>query len=85
MNTRLLSLKVAADADDKLFIAVPCCVQAINSAWYDKLHPNQTRIRDKLALFTGIVTCGLAAPLCVDYLEDDKVRIERTIVSDWSD
>jgi hypothetical protein len=80
VNSHLLSLKVAADADDKLFIAQPCCVQAINSAWFDKLHPNQTRIRDQLALFTGVVTCGLAAPLCVDYLQSDTVRIEREIV-----
>jgi hypothetical protein len=45
-----LNLKVAADAEDELFIATPCCVEAMNNIWYDKLHPKQTK-RDKLNLF----------------------------------
>jgi hypothetical protein len=66
--------KVAADAQDELFIAAPCCVEAVNNIWYDKLHPKQTEITNRMTLFAGCVTLGLAAPLCVTYRTTKKVR-----------
>lgn len=68
-------LKVAADAGDKLFIATECSVEAMNNIWYDKLHPDQRRKRDILALVLGFITFGLLAPLAVTYREDETVRI----------
>ncbi|CAF3804623.1 unnamed protein product [Rotaria sp. Silwood1] len=38
---------VALDAVDKLFIATPCCVQAMNNIWFDKLHPEQIKYDDR--------------------------------------
>jgi hypothetical protein len=70
-----LNLKVAADAQDESFIARPCCVEAMNNIWYDKLHPDQTRKRDKLSLFIGFISIGLLAPIFVSYRESQKVRI----------
>jgi hypothetical protein len=66
--------KVAADARDELFIATPCCVEAINNIWYDKLHPDQTRKRDQLSLFFGFISLGLLAPVIVSYRTTEKVR-----------
>lgn len=68
-------LKVAAEAEDQLFISASCCVAAINNTWYDKLHPNQTRKRDILAMFCGLISLGLFAPFSVSYREVKKVRI----------
>jgi hypothetical protein len=66
-------LKVAADAGDELFIATPCCVEAMNNIWYDKLYPKQTK-RDKLNLFFGFISLGLLAPNIVSYRTGEKVR-----------
>jgi hypothetical protein len=68
-------LKVAADAEDELFIATPCCVEAMYNIWYDKLHPDQTKKRDKLNLFVGFISLGIVAPSFVSYLEAQEVRI----------
>lgn len=62
-----LCLKVAADAKDKLFIARPCCVQAMNNVWYDKIHQGQSRIRDEIAMGIGFFSFGLLAPFFVTY------------------
>ncbi|UJR26318.1 hypothetical protein I4U23_007656 [Adineta vaga] len=62
-------LQVAADAEDKLFIASPCSVQAMNNIWYDQLYPEQTRKRDIIALSVGFATFGLTAPASVSYRE----------------
>ncbi|CAF2882241.1 unnamed protein product [Rotaria sp. Silwood2] len=67
-------LQVASDADDQLFIAEPTCVQAMNNIWYDKLHPEQTNYYQRLALFSGIISLGLLAPVFVKYRENKEVR-----------
>ncbi len=67
-------MKVAADAQDKSFIATPCCVDAINNVWYDKLNPDQTRKRNKLSLFFGFISLGLLAPVIVSYRTTEKVQ-----------
>jgi len=67
-------LKVAHHAKDELFIAAPCCVQAVNNVWYDKLHPERTEITDRVSLFIGCVSLGLAAPIFVKYRTAKKVR-----------
>jgi len=67
-------LKVAADAKNKLFISTPTCVAAVNNVWYDKLHPEQTKIINKVQLFLGFVSLGLAAPVVVSYRKMNKVR-----------
>ncbi|CAF1472204.1 unnamed protein product, partial [Rotaria sordida] len=36
-------LQVASDADDKLFISAPSCVEAMRNVFYDKLFPEQTK------------------------------------------
>jgi len=69
-----LNLKVAADAQDELFIATSCCVEAMNNIWYDKLHPDQTEKRNKLSLFFGFISLGLLAPFYVSYRTTKKVR-----------
>ncbi len=65
--------KVAADADDKLFISTSCCVQALNNIWYDKLNPNQLRKRDQVALIAGFLSLGLLAPVVVKYRSKTEV------------
>lgn len=68
-------MQVAADAEDKSFIARPCCIEAMNNIWFDKLDPEQKRKRDILALIVGFLTLGLAAPLIVKYRKPESVRI----------
>jgi hypothetical protein len=75
IKNHLLYLKVAADAKDKLFIATPCSVQAMNNIWYDKLHPDKRRKRDLFALFIGVISLGFLAPFFVAYREGEVVRI----------
>ncbi|CAF4924916.1 unnamed protein product, partial [Rotaria sp. Silwood1] len=65
-------LQVAADANDKLFIATPCCVEAINNIWYDKLHPEQTSLRNRFYLFCAIISLGLLAPPLLEYRVKNK-------------
>ncbi len=69
-------MKVAADANDKLFIATPCSVQAMYNIWFDKIYPEQGRTRDLLALTTGFATFGLTAPPFVTFRECESVRID---------
>ncbi|CAF4917950.1 unnamed protein product [Rotaria sp. Silwood1] len=63
-------LQVASDADDKLFIATPCCVQTMNNIWFDKLHPEQITYSDRLKWFLSIISLGLLAPVIVAYREN---------------
>ncbi|CAF3862174.1 unnamed protein product [Rotaria sp. Silwood1] len=67
-------LQVASDADDKLFIATPCCVQTMNNIWFDKLHPEQITYSDRLKWFLSIISLGLLAPVIVAYRENKMVR-----------
>ena len=55
-------LQVADDATSRRFASHPCCRQAENSIWYDKLHSDQYQIRHYLGLLIGIWTFGLLAP-----------------------
>jgi glycerol-3-phosphate acyltransferase PlsY len=72
----ILFLKAAADAKDKLFIATPCCVQAMENIWFDKLNPEQSRTRDQVALTASVVTLGLTAPPFVTFRESKAVRTD---------
>ncbi|CAF3344944.1 unnamed protein product [Rotaria sp. Silwood1] len=67
-------LQVASDAQDKLFIAEPASIEAMNNIWYDKLHPEQASYRHRLALFFGIVSLGLLAPVFVKYRESKEIQ-----------
>ncbi|CAF2070799.1 unnamed protein product [Rotaria magnacalcarata] len=67
-------LQVASDAKDKLFIAEPCCSQAMDNIWYNKVHPDQKLKRRRLALFSGIISFGLLAPLFVKYRESKEIK-----------
>ncbi len=69
-----MSLKVAADAQDKLFLATQCCVAAVDNIWYNKLHPEQSSISHKVLLLFGLVSLGLIAPIVVSYRKIKKVR-----------
>ncbi|CAF3783975.1 unnamed protein product [Rotaria socialis] len=67
-------LQVASDAKDKLFIAAPCCSQAMDNIWYDKVDPDQKLKRRRLGLFFGIISFGLLAPLCVKYQQNKQIK-----------
>ncbi|CAF4602126.1 unnamed protein product [Rotaria sp. Silwood1] len=75
-------LQVASDAQDKLFIAEPASIEAMNNIWYDKLHPEQASYRHRLALFFGIVSLGLLAPVFVKYRESKEARKRKEAVSE---
>ncbi|CAF1069123.1 unnamed protein product [Adineta steineri] len=60
-------LQVAADAQDKLFIATPCCAQAINNIWCHNIHPKQSNKRKEIAMAIAIFSLGLLAPPFVKY------------------
>jgi hypothetical protein len=68
-------LKVASDAKDKLFISTPCCVQAMDNIWYGKLHPQQSRQRNRVSMVIGFFSLGLLAPFMVNYRKGAGVRI----------
>ncbi|CAF1409612.1 unnamed protein product, partial [Adineta steineri] len=65
-------LQIAANADNKLFLAHSCCVQALNNIWYDKLYPDQSKKRNRAALFIGFLSFGLLAPVFVEYRKEPK-------------
>ncbi|UJR22717.1 hypothetical protein I4U23_025751 [Adineta vaga] len=67
-------LQVAAHAEDKLFIATSCCVQAMNNIWFNKIHPDQSRKRDELGLAIGFVSFGLLAPPLVNFRKTPKIK-----------
>ena len=67
-------LKVAADADDKSFIATPCSVQAMENIWYDKMLPDNTK-SSPLSVILSILTFGLLAPAIITYRQCQLVRI----------
>ncbi|CAF1432957.1 unnamed protein product, partial [Adineta steineri] len=67
-------LQVAADAQDKLFIATPCCVQAMNNIWYNNIHPEQSKKRNELAMAIGLFSLGLLAPFFVTYRDPPKIK-----------
>ncbi|CAF1361372.1 unnamed protein product [Rotaria sordida] len=60
-------IQIAANAEDKLFIATPCCVQALNNIWYDKIQSQESRIRNYILLAIGFFSFGLLAPFLVTY------------------
>jgi hypothetical protein len=74
LKTDLIYFKVAADAQDKLFIATPCCVQAMDNIWYDKIFPEKSWM-NKFVIMIGIVTFGLLAPPFVTFRMKEEVRI----------
>ena len=59
--------KVAADAGDKLFIARPCCVQAIKNVWNDKIDPDRSQGLGRLSTAIGFSSLGLLGPVFVNY------------------
>lgn len=66
-------MKVASHADDKLFIAAHCSVQAMDNIWYDKLDPEKKGPWNWLRIIIGIISLGLLAPLLVPYRQSKKV------------
>ncbi|CAF1028475.1 unnamed protein product [Adineta ricciae] len=56
-------LQVADDANSKRFASHPCCRQAENSIWYDKLHSDQFHLRYYIGQLIGTWTLGLLAPI----------------------
>lgn len=68
-------LQVADDAESKRFASHPCCRQAENSIWYDKLHSDQYQIRHYAGLLAGIYTFGLLAPFTTRFRTIHQVNI----------
>ncbi|CAF1449983.1 unnamed protein product [Adineta steineri] len=66
-------LQIAADAKDKLFIATPCCVQAMNNIWYKNIHHEHSNKRNELAMVIGVFSLGLLAPFFVNYRDPPKI------------
>ncbi|CAF4055197.1 unnamed protein product, partial [Adineta steineri] len=66
-------LQIAADAKDKLFIATPCCVQAMNNIWYKNIHHEQSNKRNGIAMAIGLFSLGLLAPFFVNYRDPPKI------------
>jgi hypothetical protein len=58
---------MAADADDKRFLAHSCCSRAIRNVWYDKLNPEQSRIQDQFCYLLAVLSLGLLAPWIVKF------------------
>jgi hypothetical protein len=71
----ILYLKVAAYADDKLFIATSCCVQAMNNIWYNKIHPAHSTTRSIVGTTLAVLSFGLLAPYTIIYRKETEVRI----------
>ena len=63
------AFKVAADANDKLFVATSCCVQAVKNVWNDKMHPDHDGGFGRLPIVIGFLSFGLLAPPFVRYRE----------------
>ncbi|CAF0834212.1 unnamed protein product [Adineta ricciae] len=72
-------LQVAADAGDKLFIASSCCVQAMQNIWYNKVHPDQSRKRNEVAMTIGFFSFGLLAPFLVNFRKVSKSQKDQHI------
>lgn len=47
----------------------------MNNIWFDKIHPEQSRKRDELAMGLGILSLGVVAPIGVTYRQEIAVRI----------
>ncbi len=67
--------KVASHAADKLFIATPCCVQAMDNIWYNKIHPEVSKKRNEVSMTIGVFSLGLLAPFFVTYRQGKEVGI----------
>ncbi|CAF3825719.1 unnamed protein product [Rotaria sp. Silwood1] len=62
-------LQVASNANDKLFISAPSCIEAMINVLYDTLYPEQTSKTNRLSLFIGFISLGILAPELVQYRE----------------
>jgi len=67
-------LQVADDANSKRFASHPCCRQAENCIWYDKLDSNQFHLRYYIGQGIGLWTLGLLAPFVVRFRTVNQVR-----------
>jgi len=47
----------------------------MNNIWYDKIHPEQARRQNEVAMTIGYFTLGLFAPFVVTYRKPSTVRI----------
>ncbi|CAF3447822.1 unnamed protein product [Rotaria sp. Silwood1] len=65
-------LQVCDDANSKRFASHPCCRQAENSIWYDKLHSDQFHLRYYIGQLIGLWTLGLLAPFTVRFQTVDQ-------------
>ncbi|CAF1094081.1 unnamed protein product [Adineta steineri] len=66
-------LQIAADAQHKLFLATPCCVQAMNNIWYNNIYPKQSNKRNEIAMTIGIFSLGLLAPFFSTYQDHPTI------------
>lgn len=67
-------LQVADDANSKRFASHPCCRQAENSIWYDKLDSNQYQLRHYAGLLVGLWSLGILAPFATRFRQIDSVK-----------
>ncbi|CAF2673374.1 unnamed protein product [Rotaria sp. Silwood2] len=63
---------VCDDANSKRFASHPCCRQAENSIWYDKLHSDQFHLRYYIGQLIGLWTLGLLAPFTTRFRTVDQ-------------
>lgn len=66
-------LKVAAHAKDKLFIATPCCVQAMDNVWFDKIHPQHMNIEHEISMAVAFFSLGTLAPFVLKYRKEVRI------------
>ena len=62
------------DANSRRFASHPCCRQAVNSIWYDKLDSDQFHLRYYIGQLIGLWTLGLLAPFIVRFRTVEQVR-----------
>jgi len=64
---------VASSADDKPFLAQPCCADAVKQTWYDKLDCRGSNIMRLDLFFIGFISFGFLAPFVVPYRTTNAV------------
>ena len=75
-------LQVANDANSKRFASHPCCRQAENSIWYDKLHSNQFHLKYYVGQLISSWTLGLLAPFFARFRTGHQVSDFLPLIKD---
>jgi len=58
-----------------MFIARPCCVQAMDNIWYDKIYSEDLGTTNEALLTICFLTFGFFAPFLVSYRKGAQVRL----------